>query len=103
MDLLREILHPSEVISEVYRNTLVKRNSGTQIIGRLIRDDFRESKLHFSTNPFNPAEQVVVSKSEVVALTESEISPMPENLLATFSREEVIMLVQWLMQGAPQP
>ncbi|MEM7602960.1 MAG: hypothetical protein AAF357_16305, partial [Verrucomicrobiota bacterium] len=99
MDLLQSILHPSEVVSEVFRNTLVEKTDGAQMIGRLVRDDFRESTLHFATNPFDPAQQMAIPKSEVMKLTESEVSPMPANLLSTFTREEVITLLQWLLRG----
>jgi hypothetical protein len=68
-----------------------------------MRDDFRESILHFSTNPFDPTELTPVPKSEIVLMTESEISPMPPNLLSTFTKEEVISLIQWLLRGPETP
>ena len=103
LDLTAAILHPSEVISGVYRNSEVELKDGTRVIGRLMRDDFRESILHFSTNPFDPTELTPVPKSEIVLMTESEISPMPPNLLSTFTKEEVISLIQWLLRGPETP
>lgn len=99
IDLARAILHPSEVISEVYRNTEVSLKDGSQVIGRLMRDDFRGSTLHFSTNPFDASEQVTIPKSEIDSLNNSNISPMPPHLLSTFTAEEVVTLIQWLSCG----
>lgn len=103
VDLARAILEPSEVISEVYRNLEVERKDGSRVIGRLVRDDFRESTLHFSINPFHPGEQISVAKSDIVSMKESEVSPMPPNLLSTFTREEAIALMQWLLRGPETP
>lgn len=98
-DLTRAILHPSEVVSEVYRNTEVTLKDGSQVVGRLMRDDFRGSTLHFSTDPFDASEQVTIPKSEITSMKESEISPMPPHLVSTFTKEEVVSLIQWLVSG----
>jgi len=103
LDLAGAILHPSEVVSEVYRNTEVALKDGTQVLGRLMRDDFRGSTLHFSTNPFDASEQVTVPKSEIASMKESEVSPMPTHLLSTFTKEEVVSLIQWLVSGPESP
>ena len=98
-DLLQSILEPSAVVSEVYRNLTVELDDGTSVTGRLLRDDFRESTLHLSTDPFDPTKLTPVSKERIVRLTESEISPMPPSLVSSFEKEEVLTLVQWLVQG----
>lgn len=98
-DLLQSILEPSAVVSEVYRNITVTLDDGSAVTGRLMRDDFRESTLHLSTNAFAPTELTTVSKENIKSLEESEISPMPPALVATFEKEEVAALLQWLLQG----
>ena len=98
-DLLQSILEPSAVVSEVYRNITVEKTDGSVIIGRLLRDDFRQSTLYLSTNPFTPTEMTTVSKDEIVTISESEISPMPPGLLSGLQRDEVISLLKWLLAG----
>ncbi len=98
-DLLQSILEPSAVVSEVYRNIAVTLDDGSTVTGRLMRDDFRESTLHLSANPFAPTELTKVSKEQIESTTESEVSPMPPALVAGFQKEEVITLLQWLLQG----
>ncbi|MEX2579801.1 MAG: hypothetical protein WD342_12145 [Verrucomicrobiales bacterium] len=98
-DLLQSILEPSAVVAEVYRNTTATLEDGTTLTGRLLRDDFRESTLHLSTNPFAPTEMTQVPKDRIASLSESGVSPMPPSLLAGFQKEEVVALVRWLSEG----
>jgi len=98
-DLLRAILRPSAVVSEVYRNVTVELEDGASVTGRLIRDDFRESTLHLSTDPFDPTDLTPVPKDQIQSMSESEISPMPPSLVAGFEKDEVLALVRWLAQG----
>lgn len=98
-DLLQSILEPSAVVSGVYRNRTLELDDGTSITGRLLRDDFRESTLHISTNPFAPTQLTKVSKADIESMTESEVSPMPPSLVAGFEKEEILRLLQWLLRG----
>lgn len=98
-DLLQSILEPSAVVSEVYRNITVTLDDGSTVTGRLMRDDFRESTLHLSANPFAPTELTKVPKEEITSMIESEISPMPPALIVGLEKEEVLALLQWLLQG----
>ncbi|MDF1862962.1 MAG: hypothetical protein P1U87_22285, partial [Verrucomicrobiales bacterium] len=98
-DLLRSILEPSAVVSEVYRNVTAELADGSSVTGRLMRDDFRKSALFLSTNPFAPTVLTEVPKSKILKLTESETSPMPPGLLSGLNKAEVIQLLNWLRQG----
>ena len=103
MDLLESILHPSSIVAEVYRNLSVEKKSGEIVTGRLVRDDFRQSLLYLSPNPFAPRDLIKIPKEEIVSLTESEISPMPPGLLSSLKREEVIHLIRWLRTPPESP
>jgi putative heme-binding domain-containing protein len=98
-DLLRSILEPSAVVSEVYRNVTAELADGSSVTGRLMRDDFRKSTLFLSTNPFAPTVLTEVPKADILKLTESEISPMPPGLLSGLKKDEVIQLLHWLRRG----
>lgn len=98
-DLLQSILEPSAVVSEVYRNSIVELHDGSSINGRILRDDFRQSTLYLSTNPFAPTEMTTVSKDRIKRVTESEISPMPPALLSGLTKKEIVALLHWLRSG----
>ena len=98
-DLLESILEPSAVVAEVHRNVVVNRNDGSVVMGRIVQNDFRESKVTLATNPFVPSELVTIPKSEIRDWEESPVSPMPPALLDTLSAEEVEDLLAFLLSG----
>ncbi len=98
-DLLESILEPSTVVAEVHRNVVVTKTDGATVMGRIVQNDFRESKLILATNPFVPAELATVAKAEIRSWEESPVSPMPPALLDTLSREEVEDLLAFLLHG----
>lgn len=98
-DLLEAIIEPSAVVSEVHRNVIVTRTDGSVVQGRIVRDDFRESKLILATNPFRPADLVTLPKAEIRSWEESPVSPMPPALLDTLEKREIEALLVFLMSG----
>jgi putative heme-binding domain-containing protein len=102
-DLLESILEPSAVVAEVHRNVVVAKNDGTTVMGRIVQNDFRESKLTLATNPFAPSELVTIPKAEIKTWEESPVSPMPPALLDTLTREEVEDLLGFLLAGGKVP
>ena len=98
-DLLESILDPSAVVAEVHRNVLVSKNDGSTVMGRIVQNDFRESKLTLTTNPFVPSELVTIPKGEIRSWEESPVSPMPPALLDTLTREEIEDLLGFLLAG----
>jgi putative heme-binding domain-containing protein len=98
-DLLESILEPSAVVAEVHRNVVVTKTDGTPVMGRIVQNDFRESKLTLATNPFAPAELVTIPKAEIKTWEESPVSPMPPALLDTLTAEEVEDLLAFLLTG----
>ena len=98
-DLLESIIEPSAVVSEVHRNVIVTKNDGSVTQGRIVQNDFRESKLILATNPFAPAELLTIPKSEIRSWEESPVSPMPPALLDTLTVEEIEDLLTFLMSG----
>lgn len=98
-DLLESILDPSAVVAEVHRNVVVSKKDGTTVMGRIVQNDFRESKLILATNPFVPAELITIAKAEIDTWEESPVSPMPPALLDTLTREEIEDLLAFLLAG----
>lgn len=98
-DLLESIIEPSNVVSEVHRNVHIKRGDGTEVLGRIVQDDFRKSLLQVSQNPFVPEQLTEVAKQDIVSWEESPVSPMPPALLDTLSRDEILALLRWIENG----
>ena len=98
-DLLESILDPSAVVAEVHRNVVVSKNDGSTVMGRIVQNDFRESRLTLTTNPFVPSELVTIPKGEIRSWEESPVSPMPPALLDTLTREEIEDLLGFLLAG----
>ena len=98
-DLLESILEPSAVVAEVHRNVVVTKTDGSVVMGRIVQNDFRESKLILATNPFVPSELATIPKSEIGSWEESPVSPMPPALLDTLERSEIEDLLEFLLRG----
>jgi len=98
-DLLASVLEPSAVVAEVHRNVVVTKRDGATVMGRIVQNDFRESKLTLATNPFAPAELLTIPKAEIRDWEESPVSPMPPALLDTLTAEEVEDLLGFLLAG----
>ncbi len=99
-DILRSIVLPNLVIAENYRNLEVITTEGRIVTGRAVTaGDYRSSTLRIAVNPLRPSEIVELSKEDVEISQLSGTSPMPADLLNTFTVEEIIDLLAYVMQG----
>lgn len=95
-DLLESILEPSRVISDQYQNVRVFRKDDEEITGRLVRESAEEMVLE--TDPLTRTEQTI-PRREVAEIRASTVSPMPEGLVNSLSREEILDLLAFLESG----
>jgi putative heme-binding domain-containing protein len=95
-DILESIIEPSKVISEQYVNTIVIKKDGDSLVGRLVSED--DKKLMLNTSPFKETREEVL-KSDILSREPSKISPMPEGLMNTFTKEEIFDLIAYLESG----
>ena len=98
-DLLTSILDPSAVIPPQYRNVTVTTDDGRSIVGRVLRNDFRNSTLEIATDPFDLRQRAKILKADIQSHAESPLSPMPNGLLNTFSIDEIRDLLAYLESG----
>jgi putative heme-binding domain-containing protein len=99
-DLLDSILTPSRVVSETYRNIRVTTRDGRTITGRAVLEgDYRSQLLRLVTDPLEPWKLTEVPKNEITSYGESQISSMPEGLLNSLTREEILDLLGYLEAG----
>lgn len=93
VDVLKSLTEPSAVISEQYQNTSVSLKDGDEIVGRIVEDT--PQKLVVVLDPIQGT-KTEVRPAEVTSRTPSKISPMPEGLLNTFTRDEILDLLAYL-------
>lgn len=95
-DLLESMTEPSKIISEQYQNTRVFLKDGEEVTGRVLRDS--PTDLVLQTDPLKGTE-LTVPRAQVEELRPSTVSPMPEGLLGTLTREEILDLLAFLVSG----
>ena len=89
-------MEPSKVVSEQYQNTTVFKKDGDDVTGRIVEDT--AEKLVIVTNPLTQ-DKVEVRKADVRDQTPSRVSPMPEGLLNSFQKEDILDLLAYIESG----
>jgi len=80
---------------------VIRLEDGGTVVGRIVKDDFRESRLSVATDPYAPGQWREIAKDEIESYEESPVSPMPPGLLNTRTKEEILDLLGWLRGGPP--
>ena len=92
--LLESIMEPSRVIADVYRTVTITTRSGAIHDGRIVAENAKTVTL--ATNPVDPDSQQRVAANEILSRRISDVSSMPEGLLNSLTREEILDLLSWL-------
>ena len=98
-DILRSILEPSTVVAPKYRAHVIVKRDGRVVSGQVIRNEFRKGVLQLATDSLHLEALTAVAKRDIVSHQTSATSPMPDGLLDSFSREEILALVAFLVSG----
>ncbi|MEX2212972.1 MAG: hypothetical protein WD768_02515 [Phycisphaeraceae bacterium] len=99
-DMLQSIIEPSGVVAENYRNVRIELDDGEVIVGQVVMaGDYRSSDLRIMPSMMEPEKVRTIAKKRVVSHSESGVSPMPEGLLNTLTREDVLDLLAYLETG----
>ncbi len=94
-DLLDNILNPSKTINEQYGMLIYSMKDGKTHIGRTV--NMAGDTIMVTTNPNDPGgSEIRFSIRDLESTTPSKVSFMPEGLLNTLSREEVLDLLAYL-------
>lgn len=103
-DLLKEILEPSATIAENYRRRRISTVTGKVIEGQVIHSgDYRSPVLKIATDPLAPTRLTEIPKANIETSQPSPQSFMPEGLLDTLHKEELLDLLAWLRSGGRPP
>jgi putative heme-binding domain-containing protein len=97
-DVLMSIVQPSAVVSDQYANSVIGRVDGGKTIGRILNEE--GDKLQLAFNPFDPADQLSLNRSDILSIDRSAESPMPVGLLNSLNAQEVADLIAYLVSGA---
>jgi len=92
-DILESITEPSKVISEQYMDTAIATDDGRVVVGRIVSET--ADKVVIRPHPLETT-TVTVAKSRIESRKLSKISPMPEGLLNTYSKDEILDLLAFL-------
>jgi len=94
-DLLENVLHPSKVINEQYGLLIYTKTDGTTLTGRTV--NMAGDMLMVATNPNDPGgSEVRFTLGELESTTPSQVSFMPQGLLDTLTRDEILDLLAYL-------
>lgn len=96
-DLLTAILEPSKDISSRFQATKFTLKNDDFIVGRIANENTDNYVLQLGYEPSNTEE---LYKSEVIKTEPSDISEMPQGLINTMNREEVLDLLYFIIELA---
>ncbi|WP_254510584.1 c-type cytochrome [Anatilimnocola floriformis] len=91
--ILEAIVVPSKVISDQYQNSLVLTQQGEVFAGRIL--DENDEKITIRTDPF-AKELVTVLKKDIEERQKSPVSEMPQGLINTLTKDEILDMVAYL-------
>jgi putative heme-binding domain-containing protein len=96
-NLLESIIEPSKVISDQYEKMQFQMLDGRVIEGRVI--NLNGDNLMVLTNMLDPDSIAGVKRSEVEVSQVSKTSMMPEGLLDTLTKDEILDLMAYMKSG----
>ncbi len=94
-EILRDVLEPSSKINEKYFAYSFVTSSGKVVTGLVVEGT--PDLVKVVENPLTKTEPVELKRSEIVQEEKSAASIMPEGLLNTLTREEILDLVAFLV------
>ena len=92
-DLLRAILEPNAAVSDQWRDTAITLKDGSMVVGRVVASD--KDSLTISTNPLGP-DRERVARAEIAHSEQITTSSMPQGMLNSRTRQEVLDLLGYL-------
>ncbi|UUO07696.1 c-type cytochrome [Blastopirellula sp. J2-11] len=94
--VLEAMIVPSKVVSDQYVNTIFQTDTGDILVGRIINET--DDAYQIRSGPF-AKELTTVKKDEVEGMKHSPQSEMPDGLMNTLTKEEILDLIAYLRSG----
>lgn len=99
-ELLKHIMQPALEIHPKYQTSQFLLANGKIVVGNIVQED--ESTLYVATDLLMPQELTKIKRDEIELQQVSPSSAMPEGLLNTLNRREILDLLMYLEAG-PAP
>jgi putative heme-binding domain-containing protein len=96
-DLLESLVNPSKEISDQYGMIVVHKTDGDFVTGRVA--NMNGDRLSIAENMLAPGDFTNVRRADIEKIEPSTISPMPEGLLNSLNRDEVLDLMAYLLSA----
>lgn len=92
--MLTELLAPSTVINEDYKPWRIELNNFDEVSGIIAEenDDF----VRVLWNPLEDSEGMTIPRADIAKMSTATLSTMPEGLLNTFTRDEILDLMAYV-------
>ena len=94
-DLVEAIVHPSKVVSDQYKASVVQTSGGKVVTGRIVSES--PEKIVIVTDPEDATKYVELNRSDIEEIVPSSESLMPKNLLDQLSEREVLDLLAYTL------
>jgi putative heme-binding domain-containing protein len=94
-DLLEKVLNPNKFISDQYAAVTIATSDGRTVTGRIV--NLQGDSIMVNTDMLDPNKLVNVDRKRIEAMETSKVSMMPESLLDTFTKDEVLDLFAYLL------
>ncbi|MEP4076816.1 c-type cytochrome [Haloferula sp.] len=95
-ELAAAIIHPSKEISDQYQFSLIGKNDGSTVYGKVL--DEKDRMLIVATSALDLTQTTEVDRSDVKSITPSAISPMPPGLITPLNKNELRDMLAWLLK-----
>jgi putative heme-binding domain-containing protein len=96
-DLVEQIMLPSKEINEQFVPIEVITEDDERIRGVVV--NLKGDTITLNTNAADPNERTNIDRKSVVSIAPSKVSPMPEGLLNVLTKEEILDLLAYVLNG----
>jgi putative heme-binding domain-containing protein len=94
-DLLESIILPNKEISDQYAAVKVELDDGKTVVGRIV--NLNNDSIMILPDMLDPSTVVDVNRRKIEKMEKSKVSMMPEGLLNTLDKDEVLDLLAYLL------
>ena len=99
-DLLEQIVTPSKEINEQFVPIEVVTDDDERIRGVVV--NLNGDTIMLNTDASDPNQQRTIDRKKIVSIGTSKISPMPLNLLALMTKDEILDLLAYMLNGGTE-
>ena len=91
---METLVDPGKSISDQYEATIFAMEDGRSITGRVV--NLAREQYWVQPDMINPDKMVKINVADIEAMKPSTTSPMPNGLLDTMTRDDVLDLIAWM-------